>query len=73
MLEQRLVVLRLDAGEDLDEELVLEVEEVVPWRRRRLGVKARDRWLEVERGGWYAARRFSGGGEQQRREQADSG
>jgi hypothetical protein len=60
VLEQRLVVLRLDAGEDLDEELVLEVEDLEPWR---LGGKLRDRWLEVERGGWYASRRFSGGGE----------
>ncbi len=73
MLEERLVVLRLDAGEGLYEELVLEVEEAEPRRRGRLGVEAWDRRVECERGGWCAARRLGGGGEQQRREQTDSG
>ena len=73
MLEQRLVVLGIDAGEDLYEEVVLEVEESETGCRRRLGVPARRRRFEVDRGGRDAPRRLGGGGEQQHRQQADSG
>lgn len=66
MLEQRLVVFRLDAGEDLQEEIVLEVEDLERGSCRFcLGVPARSWRLEVDgSGGRQIARCFGGGGEE---------